>query len=130
MTRRSRRRVARLPSSVACCVSRPRIRPRGGRRRLQARRQSERGWRAAPSGRRRTAPARAALSYDGWAYTVGDFAVGVGKATVRPGDELRGLMVEVEYLPAQLPHLAAAALQARAARPRAARARPVLCMQP
>jgi len=76
------------------------------------------------------APAPAALSYDGWAYTVGDFAVGVGKATVRPGDELRGLMVEVEYLPAQLPHLAAAALQARRARPRAARARPVLGIQP
>jgi len=97
---------------------------------LQARPCLERGRRAASSGRRRAAQARAALSYDGWAYTVGDFAVGVGKATVRPGDELRGLMVEVEYLPAQLPHLAAAALQARAAAPRAARPGPRSACRP
>ncbi len=52
------------------------------------------------------------LQYEGWAYVVGDFAVCVGKAIARPGEELKGLMVEVEYQPVQLPHLAQAALQA------------------
>ncbi|KAK9834019.1 hypothetical protein WJX81_003601 [Elliptochloris bilobata] len=55
--------------------------------------------------------ARAVLQFDGWAYTVGDFAVCVAKAFMRPGEELRGFMVEVEYLPVQSQQLAQAALQ-------------------
>ena len=57
--------------------------------------------------------ARAVLQFYGVAYTVGDFAVCVGRAMMRPGEELRGYMVEVEYLPVQEPQLAQAALQAR-----------------
>ena len=53
------------------------------------------------------------LQFYGVAYTVGDFAVCVGRAMMRPGEELRGYMVEVEYLPVQAPRLAQAALQAR-----------------
>ena len=53
------------------------------------------------------------LQFYGVAYTVGDFAVCVGRAMMRPGEELRGYMVEVEYLPVQEPQLARAALQAR-----------------
>ncbi len=52
------------------------------------------------------------LQYEGRAYMVGDFAVCVGKAIARPGEELKGLMVEVGYQPVQEPHLAQAALQA------------------
>lgn len=56
------------------------------------------------------------LQFYGVAYTVGDFAVCVGRAMMRPGEELRGYMVEVEYLPVQAPRLAQAALQARPTR--------------
>ena len=59
------------------------------------------------------AQARAVLQFYGVAYTVGDFTVCVGRAVMRPGEELRGYMVEVEYLPVQAPQLAQAALQAR-----------------
>ena len=59
------------------------------------------------------AQARAVLQFYGVAYTVGDFAVCVGRAMMRPGEELRGYMVEVEYLPVQAPRMAQAALQAR-----------------
>ena len=56
------------------------------------------------------------LQFHGVAYAVGDFAVCVGRAMMRPGEELRGYMVEVEYLPVQEPALAQAALQARLTR--------------
>lgn len=62
------------------------------------------------------AQARAVLQFYGVAYTVGDFTVCVGRAMMRPGEELRGYMVEVEYLPVQAPQLAQAALQARLVR--------------
>lgn len=39
------------------------------------------------------------MHFDGWAYKVGDFNVKVGKVTLKPREEFKGFMVEVEYAP-------------------------------
>lgn len=51
--------------------------------------------------------ARVTVHFEGWAFALGDFAVRVGKATLRPQEQFRGIMVEVEYAP--VPDLAVAA---------------------
>lgn len=55
--------------------------------------------------------ARATLHFDGWAYNVGDFNVRVGKVTLRPREEFKGFMVEVEYTPVSTAEQATPALQ-------------------
>ncbi len=56
--------------------------------------------------------ARATLHFDGWAYNLGDFNVRVGKVTLRPREEFKGFMVEVEYTPVSTAQQATPALQA------------------
>lgn len=55
--------------------------------------------------------ARATLHFDGWAYNLGDFHVRVGKVTLRPTEEFKGFMVEVEYAPVSTAEQATPALK-------------------
>lgn len=54
---------------------------------------------------------RATLHFEGWAYNLGDFNVRVGKVTLRPTEEFKGFMVEVEYAPVSTAEQATPALK-------------------
>ena len=58
--------------------------------------------------------ARLTLAFEGWAFRLGDFVVRVGKAQLRPREEFRGIVAEVEYAPLSNLDVAAAALTVRA----------------
>lgn len=56
---------------------------------------------------------RATLAFEGWAYSAGDFTVRVAKMTLRPQEEFKGFMVDVEYAPISRGDLAARCLAVR-----------------
>ena len=42
---------------------------------------------------------RASMHFEGWQYPMGDFTVCVGRATLKPKQEFRGFVVEIQYHP-------------------------------
>ena len=54
--------------------------------------------------------ARMTLAFEGWAFRLGDFVVRVGRAQLRPREEFKGVMAEVEYAPLVNLDVAAAAM--------------------
>jgi len=42
---------------------------------------------------------RASMHFEGWQYSLGDFTVCVGRATLKPNQEFRGFVVEIQYHP-------------------------------
>jgi hypothetical protein len=57
---------------------------------------------------------RATLFFEGWQYSAGDFMLRVTKATLRPQEEFKGFVVDVEYLPVSRGDLAAPCLNVSA----------------
>lgn len=53
------------------------------------------------------------LAFEGWAFRLGDFVVRVGRAQLRPREEFKGVMAEVEYAPLVNLDVAGAALAVR-----------------
>jgi hypothetical protein len=39
------------------------------------------------------------MHFEGWRYSLGDFTVCVGRATLKPKQEFRGFVVEIHYHP-------------------------------
>ncbi|KAK9824195.1 hypothetical protein WJX72_008445 [[Myrmecia] bisecta] len=46
------------------------------------------------------------LYFEGWQCSLGDFVVKLGKATQKPNDEFKGIVMEVDYLPLASPQQA------------------------